>query len=245
MLMKSLLILTGHSKGLGRAILDQFLDEKNTEVIAVSRTPLDLQRDGLQEIPLDLSDLNALEMQLSKIFPSGDFDRIILINNAGWIGEVKPVGKLHPKGIRQVVNLNLAAPMILCDAFAKAYETHSGQKVIINISSGAASKPLSGWGEYCTSKAGLAMFSKVAAQELGEKGFRVFSLAPGIVDTEMQAEIRQAEESDFPAIDQFKTYKSEGRLSSAEEVARKIYFLIGHTKEFSEVVQDVRNFEAD
>lgn len=142
-----------------------------------------------------------------------------------------------------MINLNLAAPMILTDAFAKAYGDRSGQKIIINISSGAAHKPLPGWGEYCTSKAGLAMFSKVAAEELKEKGIRVFSLAPGIVDTEMQAEIRHAHSEDFPALERFVSYKSEGQLSSAEEVAKKIFYLVNHPDRFLEVVQDVRAFD--
>jgi len=96
--MKTLLILTGHSKGLGKAILDQFLDFKDIQILAISRTSLDLHHDGLKEIPLDLSDLNALEVQLSNLFPKETFEKTILINNAGWIGEVKPVGKLNPKG---------------------------------------------------------------------------------------------------------------------------------------------------
>lgn len=240
---KTLLILTGHTKGLGHAILDQFLSLETVMVVALSRSSLDLDLPNLKEIPLDLSDLNALEANLTKFFPKEEnFDRYVLINNAGWIGEVKQVGKLNPKGIQRVMNLNLLAPMILTDAFVKAYGSRSGEKVILNISSGAAHKPLPGWGEYCTSKAGLAMFSKVAAEELKELGIRVFSLAPGIVDTDMQSEIRQAGQEDFPALDRFVSYKNDGLLSSAEEVAGKIFHLISHLEEFSEVVQDVRNF---
>lgn len=240
---KSLLILTGHTKGLGNAILGRFLHLENTQVIAISRTGLEIQHPNLTEVHLDLSDLAGLEAHLPKIFPTGDFEEVMLVNNAGWIGEVKPVGKLHPKGIRKVMNLNLLAPMILTNAFAKAYSEVKGRKVICNISSGAAHKPLSGWGEYCSSKAGLAMFSQVAAKELSDSGFRVFSLAPGIVDTEMQAEIRAADESDFPALDRFKSYKESNQLSSAAAVAEKIFYLLAHPELFPEVLQDVRNFE--
>jgi benzil reductase ((S)-benzoin forming) len=132
--------------------------------------------------------------------------------------------------------------MILTDAFVKAYEREGGKKIICNISSGAARKPLSGWGEYCSSKAGLAMFSRVADEELRKQGFRVFSLAPGIVDTDMQSEIRHADERDFPALDRFAAYKSEGLLSTPEEVAEKIFHLIQHPDLFADTVQDVRNF---
>lgn len=240
--MKSLLILTGHSKGLGNAILNKFLSVDNFQIIAISRSGLGMENPNLTVFQLDLSDLEAIENQLPQIFPTGDFEKVILINNAGWIGEVKPVGKLTPDAIQKVMNLNLLAPIILTDAFVKAYSSFRGEKLICNISSGAAHKPLAGWAEYCSSKAGLAMFSKVAAEDLKEKDFRVFSLAPGIVDTDMQGDIRNAVESDFPALDRFSKYKTEGQLSSAEEVAEKVFHLLSNPDLFSEVIQDVRNF---
>lgn len=240
---KSLLILTGHTKGLGNAILDKFLSIENFQIVGVSRSVLGLKSPKLTEIQLDLSDLAALELRLSEIFPAGDFEKVILINNAGWIGEVKPVGKLQGTAIQKAINLNLLAPMILTDAFVKAYSNLHGEKLICNISSGAAHKPMPGWAEYCSSKAGLAMFSKVAADDLKEKGFLVFSLAPGIVDTEMQAEIRKADKADFPALERFNTYKSEGQLSSAEQVAEKVFYLISNPDLFEEVILDVRNFD--
>jgi benzil reductase ((S)-benzoin forming) len=87
------------------------------------------------------------------------------------------------------------------------------------------------------------MFSKVAAEDLKQKGFKVYSLAPGIVDTEMQAEIRKADQSEFPALERFTKYKSEGQLSPAEEVADKIFYLLSHPELFPEVIQDVRDFD--
>lgn len=241
-MMKTLLIITGHTKGLGHAILEKFLSLGEVKILALSRTTLEIKRPELTQIMLDLSDLTALESKLPGLFPEENFDSYVLINNAGWIGEVKPIGKLNPKGIQRLINLNLLAPMILTDAFVKAYGMHSGHKIICNISSGAAQKPLPGWGEYCTSKAGLEMFSKVANEELKASGFRVFSLAPGIVDTEMQAEIRHAESRDFPALDRFVGYKTTGMLSTPEEVANKIFHLIQHPDLFPEAIQDVRNF---
>jgi benzil reductase ((S)-benzoin forming) len=239
---KTLLILTGHTKGLGQAILEKFLSSEGVEIIAISRTTLKNKSSRVVEISLDLSDLDALETHLPKIFPKESVDRYVLINNAGRIGEIKPVGKLNPGEIQRVLNLNLIAPMILTNAFVKAYGSEAGSKIICNISSGAAHKPLSGWGEYCGSKAGLAMFSRVADEELKESGIRVFSLAPGIVDTEMQSEIRLAGEKDFPALKRFLDYKSEGLLSTPEEVAEKVYHLIQHSERFSDSLQDVRNF---
>jgi NAD(P)-dependent dehydrogenase (short-subunit alcohol dehydrogenase family) len=61
---------------------------------------------------------------------------------------------------------------------------------IINLSSGAALRPLEGWSAYCAAKAGLAMLTRSLALEYGEAGIRAFGFAPGVVDTDMQAEIR-------------------------------------------------------
>jgi benzil reductase ((S)-benzoin forming) len=240
---KSLLILTGHSKGLGKALLKRFLSEGNYQVVAVSRTTVDIEHDNLTQVKVDLSDLDALEDKLQEVFPSGDYEKIILINNAGRIGEVRPLGKLNPDEIRTAMKLNLVAPMVLANAFVKAYLPVEAEKIICNISSGAANKPTVGWAEYCSSKAGLTMFSKVSAEDLREKGFRVFAVAPGIVDTDMQAEIRTADREDFPALDRFKGFKTERKLLTPKVVAAKIFYLLSNPVLFSEVVQDVREFE--
>ena len=240
---KSLLILTGHTKGLGKAILERFLTEGTFQVVAISRSGLALNDERVLEIQLDLKDLVGLEAELPQLFPSGDYEKILLINNAGWIGEIKPVGKLSPKVITDMMHVNLIAPMILTDAFVKIYGSKSGEKLICNISSGAAHKPLSGWAEYCSSKAGLAMFSRVAAEDLKHLGFRVYSLAPGIVDTGMQADIRGSDPEEFPALERFSKYKSEGQLSSAEEVADKIMHLLSKSDDFPGTLQDVRDFD--
>lgn len=240
---KSLLILTGHSKGLGRAILDSYLQKDEFEIIAISRTKLGLENANLTEISLDFGELDVLENELSNLFPSDEFQEIILINNAGWIGEIKPVGSLQVKEMRTQINVNLLAPMYLTNAFVSAYKDSKAKKIICNISSGAASKPMEGWGGYCSTKAAIAMFTMVAAKENSNSHFRFFSVAPGIVDTQMQEEIRQADELDFPQIERFKSYKVNGDLSSPELVASKITYLLEHENEFQEVIQDVRNFD--
>ncbi|WPR75746.1 SDR family NAD(P)-dependent oxidoreductase [Algoriphagus sp. NG3] len=240
---RSLLILTGHSKGLGRAILNTYLQKDNYKIIAISRTKLGLAHPNLLEISIDLGDLDTLENKLPEIFPPGDYEEVVLINNAGWIGEVKPVGAFQAKQMRTQVNVNLLAPMYLTNAFVAAYKDSNAKKIICNISSGASSRPVAGWAGYCSTKAAIAMFTQVAEKEYENSQFRFFSLAPGIVDTEMQDEIRKAEESDFPDLARFKKYKAAGELSSPEEVAAKIFYLLDHAEDFEGVIQDVRAFD--
>ena len=240
--MKTLLVLTGHSKGIGQALLQHFLGQDGMQIHAVSRTKGPLSHPQLTEWAVDLSDAAAVEAILPDLFPSIAADRYLLINNAGWIGEIKPTGKLQPAAMQRALQLNLLTPMLLSNAFAQAYGSSSGQKLICNLSSGAASKPLPGWASYCSSKAGLEMFSRVMDAEWRSESFRVFSVAPGIVDTSMQEEIRAAQPEDFPALTRFRDYHSEGMLSSAAAVAEKIGYMLAHPDQFPDVVQDVRQF---
>jgi benzil reductase ((S)-benzoin forming) len=240
---KSLLILTGHTHGIGRAILDIYLKSGEYQILAISRTSLGMNLPNLTELSLDLDDLTILENKLADLFPKETYQKIILINNAGWIGEIKPIGKLHPAELRKQINVNLLAPMYLTNAFITAYQTSPSQKIICNISSGAASKPVSGWGGYCSTKAALAMFTMVAAQENQKEDFIFFSLAPGVVDTDMQQEIREVSQTDFPDLEKFKKYHESGELSSPEIVAKKIAYLLNNPTLFTEVVQDVRKIE--
>lgn len=239
---KTLLVLTGHSKGIGHALLAHFLGQDGMQIHAISRTKGQLSHPQLTEWAVDLSDAAAVEGILPVLFPRIDADRYLLINNAGWIGEIKPTGKLQSATLQRTLQLNLLTPMLLSNAFAQAYGTNPGQKLICNLSSGAASKPLPSWASYCSSKAGLEMFSKVMDAEWHSEAFRVFSVAPGIVDTEMQEEIRAAHPEDFPALARFRDYHSEGMLSPAAAVAEKIGFMLAHPDQFPDVVQDVRQF---
>ena len=86
------------------------------------------------------------------------------------------------------------------------------------------------------------MFTLVAAEENKSDNFHFFSLAPGIVDTGMQDEIRSSNDSDFPELQKFKEFKEEGKLSSPAEVAKKIAYLFENPSLFQDVIQDVRNF---
>jgi len=243
MMDKSLLILTGHSKGLGKALLDFYLQKEDVEIIGISRTSLGLLHPRLKEICLDLSALALLEDHLDLIFPNDQYKQIILINNAGSIGEIKPVGKLDSEQFQRLFNLNMIAPAVLTNAFVNRYQALQTRRIVCNISSGAAHKPMEGWSEYCSSKAGLAMFTMVCQKENVTSGIRFYSLAPGIIDTDMQAKIRDSSLEDFPEIDKFINYKKEGMLSTADEIAKKIAFLLSNPEKFDGVIQDVRSFE--
>lgn len=240
---KSLYIITGSSKGLGKALVDQLIQSDQNLIVGISRSVMG-ERDNFRPVELDLSDNNLLVSQIDKVFPEGDYQEVFLINNAGWIGEIAPLGNLDPKGIQRIQTINIIAPALLMNEFVKRYHHLEGKKVVVNISSGAAAKAIDGWSGYCSSKAALNQLSLVAEEEskLRRLGIKYYALSPGIIDTSMQAEIRSASEDNFSNIEKFRSYKSQNQLSSPEEVAEKVIYLLNHTDRFPEVLQDVREF---
>jgi benzil reductase ((S)-benzoin forming) len=240
---KSLYIITGCSKGLGRALTDKLTLNPENLVLGISRSPMD-EKENLLHLSLDMGNIPVLTDNLGKIFPPGEFQRIVLINNAGWIGEIAPLGKLDPQGIQSIYNINLIAPAILVNEFVKQYQSLDAEKIVINISSGAANKAIDGWSGYCGSKAGLNLLTLVAQEEskIKDLGIKYYALSPGIIDTEMQNDIRSSSLDDFSRGESFRSYKSKGELSSPKEVADKILELIKNSRNYNEILQDVRTF---
>lgn len=239
----SLYIVTGSSKGLGKALVEALLERPDVQVVGISRSEQEMT-DRFLPIQLDLKDTRSLIEKLDQVFPSGDFQRVVLINNAGWIGEIGPVGELSPQGIADIHLINTVAPAILTNAYIQKYRLSTAEKVIINISSGAAKKAVDGWSGYCSSKAALNQFTLVAQEESDLKGYgiRYVALAPGIVDTSMQGEIRASTEEKFSQLAKFKSFKDSNQLSTPSETAAKIRYLLEHLDKLKGVLLDVREF---
>ncbi|WP_209330479.1 SDR family NAD(P)-dependent oxidoreductase [Lunatimonas salinarum] len=239
----SLYIVTGSSKGLGRALVESLLRRPDTKVVGISRSE-EKATERFFPIQLDLSDIQTLIGNLDRVFPSGSYQRVVLINNAGWIGEIGPMGDLSPLGIATVHLVNTVAPAILTNAFIEKYGNSTPEKVVINVSSGAARKAVDGWSSYCSSKAALNQFTLVAQEESDLKGYgiRYIALSPGIIDTPMQGEIRAASQERFSQLEKFKAFKDTNQLSTPAETAAKVNYLLDHLDEFPGVLLDVREF---
>ena len=119
-----------------------------------------------------------------------------------------------------------------------------GDKIVVNVSSGAAVKIVDGWSGYSSSKAALNQMTMIAQQEsdLKNLGFKMFALSPGIIDTPMQESIRAASQNEFSGLSKFQSFKDNGELSTPDEVAKKVLFLINNPSDFDGVLQDVRKF---
>lgn len=240
--MSTLVIITGHSQGLGKSLAAQFLTRSAVEVIGISRRISGLSSENLKEISLDLADLTAVKKVLPQLFPEGSYAKIILVNNAGWIGAIKPLDKQEVEEIEAINAINFLSPTLLCQYFLNQYKESEAEKVICNISSGLAYRPESGLTGYCASKASLAMLTEVMNLE-EHPNTSFFSLAPGVIDTPMQDEIRAVEPANFPKLEMFQNLKASGSLVSADETAKKVAYLLDHPERFDGVVQDVRKYE--
>ena len=236
--------ITGTSRGIGRALVEKALADDTARVIGFSRSP-SVSHPRYTHTEIDLADVSTLARQAGTFFPTlEEATRIVLINNAGTLGDIKYLGELDPSAIVALFNLNVTAPTLLMNAFLRQYRRTSAAKVVINVSSGAGKYPVDGWSGYCASKAALDMVSQTAALE-GEKrhsDVRIYALAPGVVDTGMQADVRDTDATDFSSKQKFVNYHADSALDDPSATAEKFFRLIHHPDLFQDVLQDVRKF---
>jgi benzil reductase ((S)-benzoin forming) len=242
--------ITGTSRGIGKAFAEYLLENPANNVIGISRQR-SIERPNYRHFYLDLSDPTALSEFKFELHAHAK--KIYLINNAGTLGFIKPVGKLEASIIIKNYTLNLIAPSVLTNAFINCYNSTDAEKVIVNISSGAGKSPVDGWAVYCASKAGVDMFSRVVDMEQKiraqhpsaavHKGFNIFSIAPGVVDTEMQGEIRKATKDDFSSLEKFIEYKAHNHLSDPVEVSRKFFNILNNVGEIKNVLSSIRDYD--
>ncbi|RZJ95139.1 MAG: SDR family NAD(P)-dependent oxidoreductase [Hymenobacter sp.] len=218
-------LITGASQGLGKALAEAILQRPDTQVLGISRHAT-IEHPRYQHQPLDLSDIEAVGHNLGKIFaPRPDAQSLTLVNNAGTLGEIGYVGELPNEHFQFVFDLNVVAPAMLMNTFLSTYG-HLGSipRTVLNISSGAAQRSVDGWAAYGASKAALNALSETAQkeQDLRGTGIRIWALAPGVVDTAMQAHIRTAEVEQFSERAKFAGLYAEGQLQTPVAVAARI-----------------------
>ncbi len=199
-------VLTGHSRGLGEAIAEELLD-RGIAVLALARrgNPALAARHGgrLCEVALDLADAGAFAAWLCSgalqawLAEAGE---ALLINNAGTLQPMGPLTLQDPLAVARTVASNVGAPLALAAAFAAAAGPQARR--VLHVSSGAARKPYAGWSVHCTTKAALDHHAR-AVQLDAVPGLRICALAPGVIDTGMQAEIRASTPERFPLHDRF------------------------------------------
>jgi benzil reductase ((S)-benzoin forming) len=234
--------ITGTSRGLGRALASELLGGNGNRVFGIGRS-CTLTHDRYRHCDLDLGvteDVLGFCFQL----PRGT-RRAVLINNAAVIAPLAPVGKLDNRELEAGFTVNLISPAMLMNNFIRHTRRSHARRLIINISSGAARHAVDSWAMYCAAKAGLDMFSEVLHSEQKihrpQSPVLVFSIAPGVVDTGMQAQIRAVPKKNFANKERFVKMKSEGLLTPAQQTAQTILKILDRPEKYSHVCLDARN----
>ena len=246
-----LTILTGASRGLGLAMALQLLGP-DQRLLTLSRGRSDelearAQATGtvLEQWPIDLGEPLALADRLGEWLTGLDgaaFASATLVNNAAALSEPAPLADSAAPGLSNSVRVGLEAPLLLTATFLRATGHWAGPRRVLNISSGLGRFAMAGSAAYCAVKAGLDNFSRALALEEAARpnGARVVSLAPGVIDTDMQVQLRGADPRLFPERERFVALQAGGRLDSPAQAAAKVLAFLARPDFGSEVIADVR-----
>ncbi|MCB0479801.1 MAG: SDR family NAD(P)-dependent oxidoreductase [Flavobacteriales bacterium] len=233
--------ISGTSRGLGRAIAEELLKDSNNFVIGLGRKS-EISHSNYIHKYVDLADLDQVRR-----FRFGDHlkaDTVTLINNAGTLGPIKYAGEINSIELIEAFNVNLISPALLTNDFIRDYKALHKPKTIVNISSGASVNAYDGWSIYCTSKAGINMYTDVIKNEAKirkDPFLKIVAVAPGIIETDMQSQIRSASKNDFSMIDKFQEIKDSGQLKSAQVSALDILKFVAEINAETASFVDIRD----
>lgn len=247
-----LTILTGASRGLGRAMAAQLLATDRLLLTIERRPDPSLAQAAraasarLEQWALDVAHDVGVAARLEawlRQHAATDFASATLINNAGAIGTVGPIDLAPADEIATVLRVGLEAPMNLTAAFLRATADWTGERRVLNISSGAGRNPIAGWAAYCAAKAGLDHFSRVTALDEARRprGAKIVSLAPGVIDTAMQTQLRAADAAGFPDKQRFVDLHAKSQLASPEGAATRVLAYLARPDFGNNPVADVRD----
>ena len=241
-------IITGASRGLGQALAAQLLARGHC-VLALARQPVSLSvPPGAELLPwaVDLSDALPVAQRLLQWLQQQDVGRVqtaTLINNAALMAQPAPLGQVPLAELVAAGRVGLEAPTLLTAVFLQATAHWAATRQVVLVSSGLGRRGMAGSASYCAVKAGLDNLARAVALEEAAKpnGARIVSLAPGIIDTDMQVQLRGADDSQFPEAQRFRSIQAAGGLDTPATAAAKVLAYMARTDFGSQPVADVRD----
>lgn len=239
-----LYIITGTTQGLGHSLAKIALEHGHV-VLSISRSKT-LTHDNFFNIKHDLTKTSGLEKKLTTALKKLNLKKISavhLINNAAVVGPIGSISGHTIESIHSHMQINLIAPVFLTGLVMDYFKKKKIPKTFTNITSGAATKPISGWSLYCTSKAGLKMFTDCLSNEMKDQSeCKFLDFSPGVMDTGMQATIRKQSSKNFERVQEFKEMKEKNLLLSPALVASTLYGLLKDPSAINKTHYDVKEF---
>ncbi|WP_156288773.1 (S)-benzoin forming benzil reductase [Oceanobacillus salinisoli] len=252
--MSKFAIVTGESRGLGEGIAKLLL-ESGVNVIGLSRSQNHhlpgIAKENNQiykHYSCDLSDPEQVEgtfNELKELVFTKELSTVFLVNNAAAVGPIDQAMNVNRKELVQHVHINTVAPMLLTNLFLKeAQEFDAVQAISVIVTSGAARRAIYGWSAYCSTKAGMNMYTETVALEQEElhTGNKVIAFDPGVMDTEMQETIRSSNKEAFSDVERYRKLKEENHLNSPMDVAGVLIDILNDEDVVNGKLYSIKNY---
>lgn len=239
---KSLVFISGASGGIGLG-LARAVPFPDARVVDISRRGAA----GFEHVAADLSDpagWRTVGDLFRREVAGFQGERVVFVHSAGTLDPIGFAAEVDAEAYTRNVLLNSAAPQVLGAAFLAASRDTEAACHLVMISSGAARNIYEGWSSYGAGKAAVDQWVRIAGAEEERRGgrCRVLAVAPGIVATAMQEQIRRTPLAAFPDLERFVAYHEEGQLRDPDEVAGAIWALLDRGLDNGAVV-DLRELE--
>ena len=189
--MKKIALVTGASRGIGKAAAlalarDGWTVHVNYIQSRAAAEAVAAQTGGMA-ICADVSDGQAVEAMFEKIEPVD-----LLVNNAGVAPNVRcDLLEMTEESFDRVMGINLKGPFFLTQAVGRYFAENKIAGVIVNVGSISATVASISRGEYCLSKAGVAMATKLYAVKMAEFGVPVYEIRPGVISSDMTSVVKE------------------------------------------------------
>lgn len=212
-------VITGASRGLGAGMAEVFNRSGMKLGLCARSEPSLADSEQVLSRRIDVCDEHAVSGFADQVFER--FQHVDLwINNAGVLAPIGPLRELESAEFRQALEVNVLGVFHGTRAYVRCCRRSGRPGVLVNISSGAATSAYAGWSAYCASKAAVELMTAAVAAEEADSQLRCHAVAPGVIDTDMQAMIRSTSRESFPMVDKFLEMKEKGNFSSTQWVAQ-------------------------
>ncbi|MGK2959234.1 MAG: SDR family oxidoreductase [Acidimicrobiales bacterium] len=224
--MQPVVVITGASRGLGAGIARYFSEQGHLLGLCARHEPV-LDNQTVTEMvtaAVDVTNAEAVHAFANQVAHElGPID--LWINNAGVLGPIGPLRDIDLSEAAANLQINLLGVIHGSQAFINHRRQVGDGGVLVNISSGAAQHGYAGWSVYSAAKAGVERLTEVIQMEEQASGLRAYALSPGVIDTDMQAQVRESTPQQFPEVERFQRLYRDSQLRQPEHVARYLLHL--------------------